>query len=118
MAHLKHTPKTYESAAEVLQGRDSIKLGNNTWLERIDSGIDTAIAVRLHNTYIVRFQRNGEVTLHTGGYRTVTTKERLNQFTSKRIYQKNHQWFVVGHTPGGYLDWTYPQPFVEGINVA
>jgi hypothetical protein len=48
--------------------------------------------VRLHNTNIVVFHDDGRVTLHTGGYRTVTTKERINQFISGRVYSDRFNW--------------------------
>ena len=114
MAHLKHTPKTYAEATGVLQGRDSIKLGNNTWLEAYGN----AIIVRLHNTAIVQFYPDGRVLLFSGGYRTVTTKERLNQFTNKRVVQRAHQWFIIGHDEQGAYDFIHPQEFTEGVNVA
>lgn len=115
MAHLKHTPKTYAEAAEILQGRDSIKLGNNTWLEDFDGGV----AVRLHDTRIVKFWLDGSITLQTGGYRTVTTKERLNQFVKGIVFQQAHKWYVAtAHTEEGRIDFNKKIPFYEGINVA
>ena|ERR1035438_7723526 len=90
MANMKHTPKTYAQAVEALNGRDSVKLGNNTWL--IDC--DDYIAVRLHNTHIVKFYSGGLVTLHTGGFYSVTTKSRMNQFIRANVYQRAHQWYV------------------------
>jgi hypothetical protein len=109
MAKLRATPKSYTEAATYLAGRTSVKLGNNTWLERLE-GLQF-IGVRLHNTYIVRFHYNGKVTLHTGGYYSVTTKERLNQFINGRVYQKAHQWYYVRHRLG------LEQNFDEGMEV-
>jgi hypothetical protein len=110
MAKLKATPHTYSEAAAVLNGRDSVKLGNNTWLERIVTD-RLKIVVRLHSTNIVVFHDDGRVTLHTGGYRTVTTKDRLNQFITGRVYQKAHQWYYVRHRLG------LEQNFAEGMEV-
>ena len=120
MARLNATPKTYQQAVEVLGNRDSVKLGNNTWIERIDP---STIGVRLHYTHIVQFHIDGRITLHTqstpGGrtFRTVTTKDRINEFITGRVYQKNYDWFYVGHDSTGALDWNHPQPFVESMNV-
>jgi len=91
MAKLKATPRSYAEAAEYLRGRDSVKLGNNTWLERLNR--DQQIAVRLHSTYIVRFYQTGRVTLHTGGWYRVTTKDRMNRFIKGKVFQKDHQWY-------------------------
>ena len=116
MAKLKHTPKSYAEAAEVLGNRTSRKLGNNTWLER--DRLDVLV-VRLHGTYIVHFHKDGAVILHTGGYRTVTTKDRINQFIKGRVYQKNYAWFFtprISDVLGGFA-WGKPISFTEGINV-
>jgi len=52
-------------------------MGNNTYAERRADG---SIAVRLHATDVLTFRRNGEVVLNSGGWFTVTTKDRINQF--------------------------------------
>jgi hypothetical protein len=114
MAKLKATPKNYAEALAVLAGRESVRLGNNTYLEHLN-GLQF-IGVRLHSTYIVRFHENGTVTLHTGGYYTVTTKERINHFVLGSVWQSNHQWFY--HTPatgplGDMSPKTYRQQSVE-----
>lgn len=96
MAKLKATPKNYAEAQAALAGRESVRLGNNTYLENVgEYGEYTGkIGVRLHNTYVVVFYpHDGCITLHTGGYRTVTTKERINQFITGRVWQKSYSWY-------------------------
>lgn len=118
MAQLKAAPRNFASALEVLGGKQSIRLGNNTYLEQAHVGFGKAyIGVRLHSTYIVRFYKDGAVTLHTGGYRTVTTKERINQFILGRVYQKAHEWFFVVNRGELGFDWANPVPFEEGMDV-
>lgn len=75
----------------------SKKVANNT-LE-IDHGNGKS-SIRLHDTDILTFE-NGKVTLDSGGWQTVTTKQRLNRFlpSGYRITQKNFEWFV--NTPNG-----------------
>ena len=114
MAHLKAHPKSFAQAEKFLGDRSAVKLGNNTWLERLDA--DT-IGVQLHSTYVVRFHRAGATTLHTGGYYTVTTKDRINEFISGRVYQQAHRWYYVGHDSTGRLDWDNPVPFIAGMEV-
>jgi hypothetical protein len=114
MAKLKATPKNFEQAMQVLNGKETVRLGNNTYLKK---WID-AVSVRLHATDIVTFWVDGRVTLYTGGWRTVTTKDRINKFITGRVYQKNHEWFYVGHDSNGNLAWDNPVEFVEGMNVA
>ena len=87
----------YQEADQQLQGRcyDARKIANNTWLERLD---DELIGVRLHSTYIVKFRANGDVIIDSGGWRTVTTKERINRYafadTPDGVYQEDFDWFV------------------------
>jgi|SRR5882724_8548968 len=85
--------ESFKEALEVLKGRDSRKLGNNTYLQKRGENI----AVKLHQTDVVTYTPNGEVILSSGGWKTVTTKDRINQFSPVRIYQKNHVWHVGDH---------------------
>src|SRR2546430_3496158 len=113
MARLKATPKTYQQAVEVLGNRQSLKLGNNTWLEQIDP---STIGVRLHYTHIVQFHIDGRITLHTQSsghtFRTVTTKDRINEFIYGNVYQKNYDWFYFSRENRGH-----DVPFTEGMNI-
>jgi hypothetical protein len=117
MAQLKAHPKTYAQAAEYLAGRDSVKLGNNTWLERHEkegTGYAPFIAVRLHNTNIVVFWESGRITLHTGGWYKPTTKDRINEFITGRVYQRG-VWYYQGLREG----WHIPAvKFEEGMEVS
>lgn len=120
MAKLKATPKNFVEALAVLNGRESMRLGNNTYLENL-VGLQF-IGVRLHNTYIVRFHYNRQITLHSGGYQTATTKERINQFIAGSIFQKAWQWYYdypLVHFEGRGINTEHVRvPFVEGMNIA
>ncbi len=72
-------PRTYEECNSLLTGRtpNKRKLENNTYLERRELN---AIAIRLHQTDIMTFFPDGTVTVNSGGWKTVTTKARLNEF--------------------------------------
>ncbi len=111
MAKLKATPKNYTQAVEALNGKQSIRLGNNTYLERHFCGI----FVRLHSTNIVLFHENGCVCLFTGGCRTVTTKDRINEFIDGHIYQSAGEWYYTA--PNGQPN-GIPIKFTEGMIVA
>lgn len=74
----------YKEADEKLQGRcrQSRKLENNTYIQRrnlYEDGKD-AIALRLHSTDILTFYPNGKIQVGTGGWDTVTTRDRLNRY--------------------------------------
>ena len=54
--------------------------------------------VKYHDTDVVKFNYH-EVILNSGGFRTSTTKLRMNQAASEfglgyRVFQKNFEWFV------------------------
>lgn len=69
----------YREANILLQGRcrERRKIANNTWLERDEDG---TLAVRLHNTRVLIFHKRGDVTVQSGGWNTVTTKNRINRY--------------------------------------
>jgi hypothetical protein len=92
----------YSEACDVLGTRNGRKIGNNTYLERLG---DDAIGVRLHSTYVITLYADGSVELDSGGWETVTTKERMNRYSGARIFAEKHVWYVVTryvmrHDPG------------------
>lgn len=82
---------TFGKANELLANRDRKKIANNTYLERLPSG---SIGVKLHATYVVVIHADGTYTLNSGGWRTVTTKSRINQFSPAYVYQDDGEWYV------------------------
>jgi hypothetical protein len=65
---------------------------NNTFLYETE---DKREVVRLHNTDILWTDANGKVTVNTGGWKTVTTKARLNDFLRRSgagIVSDKGQW--------------------------
>lgn len=106
---------SYEEASYFLGDRDEKTIANNTRLvERPLTG-DRAIAVRLHGTDVLTYVRSGFVVLHSGGYRTVTTKDRINAFLPKgyRVHQRDFTWFV--HVSFGGFGETIP--FEDGMTL-
>lgn len=98
----------YQTADSKLQGRNKLsrKIGNNTYLERRNSshpkytGIP-AIAIRLHGTDIVTFYASGDVELNSGGWKTPTTKQRINEFLEGySISQDRGVWYVSSYDIG------------------
>lgn len=83
--------RDYQEAMQKLNGKMKRKLKNNTWLEEKENG---DIAVRLHRTDVVTFKRNGAIVLDSGGWKTVTTKSRMNEFSPFNICQKNGDWHI------------------------
>lgn len=124
MATMTHLPRTYSEAREVFReharhGR--VRLGNNTTLHAVGApgvwehkpGDAHAYAVRLHDTDAVTFYRNGVIELSTGGYYSVTTADRMHQFTPESV-RVSYRWsggdhrLVVSVADGHhefYTDW-------------
>lgn len=103
-------------STRVLRGRDPIHKGtpvaNNTRMYFREGG--KYVDVVLHNTVIVRAYANGKTQVFTGGWRTPTTKERINRYTGLNIYQHKHVWYVPNRT--GLFN-NQPIEFEEGMCV-
>jgi hypothetical protein len=82
----------YTKANELHGKRARRKLCNNTYLER--RGAD--IAVRLHATDVLVFRPDNSVVYNSGGWRTVTTKERMNSYGAdgRWIWQDKGIWSI------------------------
>jgi hypothetical protein len=61
------------------------KVSNNTWLLREDNG---SISMKLHATKIVTVDQDGKITLNSGGWRTPTTKGRINDALRDLLHDK------------------------------
>ena len=84
----------YAKASSLLTGRcaNRRKVANNTYLERRDNG---AIAVKLHATDVLTLFPDGRVLFDTGGWRTVTTKERINRFAPEvTVWSNRGVWYA------------------------
>lgn len=68
------------------------KIANNTYL--IDNGKRRAI--RLHSTDIATEAGPGMIRIDTGGWDTVTTRERLHRFTTCRVYRDRGVTYIDG----------------------
>jgi len=72
------------------------RIAQNTieWIDKYDNRY-----IRLHLTDILTFTPNGSIIINSGGWRTVTTKERINRFLPDgwRISQSNSTWYLNSH---------------------
>jgi hypothetical protein len=65
------------------------KIANNTY-EISRAGV---FSIRLHDTDIITI-KGDKIILSSGGYRTRTTKDRLNKYLPYgRVFQKDYEWF-------------------------
>lgn len=91
------------ATANLARGRNGTKkIANNTYLVPLEDG---AVAVRLHDTNVLTILPDNSYILNSGGWQTVTTKARINEFSSARLCQKNGLWTVSGI------------PFYDGMKV-
>jgi len=85
---------THTEATKIVLGktnRSQRKVGNNTYAY---IQYDGSVAIELHGTKVVVIYPNGLYKLNSGGYRTSTTKDRINKYSPVSVYQKNFEWFL------------------------
>jgi len=58
---------------------------------------DGSKAIRLYNTNIITYHKNGSFILNSGGWRTPKTKDRINKYAPVNIWQKNSIWYINGN---------------------
>jgi hypothetical protein len=97
---------TYQEALDLFNARldrgtlyRGVKLRNHTYLVYPDQPRGTEplwFGVLFHGTIVVKYLRDGSIKLSSGGWKTTTTKQRLNTYTPQRwtIYQKDYAWFL------------------------
>ena len=92
-----------ESARDKRKGKP---IANNTrlWEMKHETSRGCGYEIRLHGNLIMDIYRNF-VILYDGGWRTVTTKARLNQFSPVSVYQCDFDWYIVGTD----------EPFINGM---
>jgi len=100
---------TFKEAETKLGNRVSRKLENNTYLQRREKGI----AVLLHETDVVTYLPDGSCVLNSGGWKTVTTKDRMNSYAPCRIYSDKGVWYVSD----GRWDSEKRQPYGDGFRI-
>lgn len=64
--------------------------------------------IKLHQTVVVEILPKNEYVLNSGGWRTVTTKERINLYSPVRVYSEKRIWYVI---PGNKTE------FYDGIRI-
>jgi hypothetical protein len=64
------------------------------------------IAVKYHGTVVVLYCQDGSIVLNSGGFRTSTTKARINSFANVFVFQRKFVWYLE---PG--------KIFVDGMRI-
>lgn len=86
-----------KTKANLLEGVTGIKkskfIGCNTLEVQYEDGRK---AIRYHYTDVITTYPDGNTVLTTGGWKTVTTKERLNSYTPLCVSSEKGVWYVYG----------------------
>jgi hypothetical protein len=77
----------FETARDKTTGKP---LENNTRLIKTDKGY----GIKLHNTVVVEILSGDKYILNTGGWQTVTTKDRINNYSPARLWQQKSIWYI------------------------
>jgi len=93
----------FQEARNIFENSRKRKIDNNTYLTKTEEGY----GLRLHNTVVVEFLKD-RVRLNTGGWRTITTKDRMNFGSPLRVFQKKNLWYLG----------TEENPYFDGIEVS
>jgi len=74
----------------------------------------TAIGVRYHDTFVLIWNEDGSIELYTRGYRTMTTRRRMNTYLPKpwEIHTEGGVWYLSEGSFGSLRS-----VFVEGITL-
>lgn len=98
----------YAEAVAILTGRCKTrrKLENNTYLWR-DSEDSCVVSIRLHATDILTFYQSGRIQVDTGGWNTLTTRDRINRYLPKpwHVYSEHGATIL-----SNYSYWTESKP--------
>lgn len=109
---------SYQILDNFLGGRQAKRVPSirATVVRRLDAF--NGIAVEYPGTPVVAAYQDGTFVLNTSGYRTSTTKTRINTYSPAHVYQKAGVWYL--RVPDGAIDDGGPAQavkFYDGIRV-
>jgi hypothetical protein len=88
--------KSYAQALKALDEKKRFKdLVNLEYATVLIRKPDDVLAIKLFDTEIVQYHIDGSIVLSSGGYRTVTTKGRINTYSPAHIVQDRGVWYLV-----------------------
>ena len=101
---------SYQEAQKMLMKCSSRKLALNTYLREENGNM----VIRFWNTDIITINSEAGCsfyTLNSGGWRTSTTKDRLNRFSPANVWQEKGVWYIYEGVTGNKV------VFEDGIKV-
>lgn len=109
---MRETLREIMRGVEIKEGTKPKRVANNT-VEYVRP--DGSTVIRLHHTDIVQKHPDGTCTLNSGGWRTSTTKERINAYSPARLWQSKGEWFLSVGAETGWGDERVT--FIDGMTV-
>ena len=108
-----------ETKAMIMEGVEATEskiIANNT-VEYVRP--DGTRVIRFHHTDILEFPKSGGVIFNTGGWKTITTKDRMNSFQKLAVIsQRNGVWWLYPReTPHNEYHADALVPYFDGIKV-
>jgi hypothetical protein len=102
--------KTYREASVYLGGKIERPIPRSERgmksVNRIVRRDEKTIALHMHATDVVTWKDDGTTVLDSGGWKTPTTKERIQDFAAVRIVQARGEWYICadGEHVGVFAD--------------
>lgn len=94
-------PKSFDEARALFEAKSKRsnwtgRIANNTYLRSLGWGDREVYAIQLHSTDVVTYHADGRVVLSTGGWQTLTTRERIRRcgfpiYTSNGVASVSHR---------------------------
>lgn len=102
-------PTSYKDARTLLGDADQRTVDRNTILLPMPNG---SIGLKFHRTVVLEYHADGTTIMDAAGFRTSTTKERMNQALPAgfSIFQRKNVWNL--RTPFGDLS------YYDGMSIA
>ena len=105
-------PTNYMQAVTFLNNRTSKMVPGKRGTKVVRETEET-VALYYHRTPVVTWYMDGRIIIRSGGYKSVTTKRRINDAVPDiRVWQRNFEWWV---TWLGSM--SNPEPFHDGMAV-
>lgn len=102
----------YEQALAYLGKKSERPLpGKATRIRKVGENV----AIKYHATDIVVYQPDGTCILNSGGWHTVTTRYKLESYSTARIYAEDGLWYIAGKRDPETYDWKGSSMFYDGV---
>lgn len=106
-----NVPTSYSSAKEFLGDCESrmVRSKRATTVKKVDN----TYQIIYHSTPVVTFHPDDSITINSGGWRSATTKNRINEAIGKIavVWQNKFEWYLFDRTTNTKSD------FEDGIRI-